>query len=355
MVNSVPMETDQQQLAAATQELDLLRSFLPNGAQSSTPTPSTSPGSAQTASLQDSSQMDQANNEHKSKYHKGGPKGVQGKGRGHRGQPRVPFGSSWQAPAKTSGAHPPTPWKVPENYPWREGELMDMDPAQLRAAVNMLTTIVIRHEHQHAIARQDTSYVLFVRTDAPDSLAKSTYTLAQQWHETKAKEPEKLRHPMRVILFQHVIKVTMEKFEKMVASPSSRSTAVSLDWMSKDEQMVHGLKWDQEARKHVQDEQIKPLRIQEIREALQEILTACVEPLVVARFHATRKLAQEYTSQNLTMMLEIGLRTEQANLVWRRLNQLEKSGVWVAAGVYLRREGMQRSALAQRLAAITGS
>ena len=131
----------------------------------------------------------------------------------------------------------------------------------MKAIVKMLTTIVIRHENQHAIARQDTAFVLFVRTDAPDSLAKSTYILAQQWHETKAKTPEQLRHPMRVILFQRVIKVTMEKFEMMVASPSSRSTAVSLDWMSTDEQMVHGLKWDSEARKHVKDDQIKPLRI----------------------------------------------------------------------------------------------
>ncbi|CAE7365546.1 unnamed protein product [Symbiodinium sp. KB8] len=318
MANGVPMETDQQQ-------------------------------------LEDHSQADQTNGEHRQKYHKGGPKGVQGKGRGQRGQPKVPFGNSWRSPARAQGAHPQTPWKVTENYPWREGELMDMDPAHIKAAIQMLTTVVIRHESQHAIARQDTSYVLFVRTDVPDSLAKSTFAVAQQWQEIKAKTPEKLRHPMRAILFQHVIKVTMEKFEMMVASPSSRSTAVSLDWMSTDEQKVNGLKWDPEARKHVKDDQIQPLGIQEIREALQEILAACIEPLVIARFHATRKLAQEYTSQNLTMMLEIGLRTEQANLVWRRLNQLEKSGVWVAAGVYLRREGMQRSALVQRLAAITGS
>ena len=355
MANGVPMETDQQQLEAATRELDLLRSFIPAGTQNPAPTPSTNPGSAPTASLQDHSQADQTNGEHRQKYHKGGPKGVQGKGRGQRGQPKVPFGNSWRSPARAQGAHPQTPWKVTENYPWREGELMDMDPAHIKAAIQMLTTVVIRHESQHAIARQDTSYVLFVRTDVPDSLAKSTFAVAQQWQEIKAKTPEKLRHPMRAILFQHVIKVTMEKFEMMVASPSSRSTAVSLDWMSTDEQKVNGLKWDPEARKHVKDDQIQPLGIQEIREALQEILAACIEPLVIARFHATRKLAQEYTSQNLTMMLEIGLRTEQANLVWRRLNQLEKSGVWVAAGVYLRREGMQRSALVQRLAAITGS
>ena len=155
---------------------------------------------------------------------------------------------------------------------------------------------------------------------------------------------------MRTILFQHVIKITAERFEKMVATPSSRSKAVAMDWMSTDEQMVNGLKWDSEARKHVKDDTVAPLRIQEVREALQETLVAC---LVVARFHATRKLAEEYSSQTITMMLEIGLRTEHAQLVWKHLNRMERSGVWAAAGVYVRREGMQRSALGQRLAAIT--
>ncbi|CAE7215730.1 unnamed protein product [Symbiodinium sp. KB8] len=157
------------------------------------------------AAIVKQSEADQTNGEHRQKYHKGGPKGVQGK-----------------------GAYPQTPWKVPENYPWREGELMDVDQAQLKAAVQMLTTIVIRQENQRAIARQGTSYVLFVRHDG------------------------KVRNDGG-----------------------------------------NGLKWDPEARKHVKDDHIQPLGIQEIRE--------------------------EYTSQNLTMMLEIGLRTEKANLVWRRL------------------------------------
>ena len=84
------------------------------------------------------------------------------------------------------------------------------------------------------------------------------------------------------------------------------------------------------------------------------MIKACVEPLVIGRYHATRKLAEQYKSSTLTMLLEIGLRTEAANLMWRKLHLLERSGVWVAAGAFLRRESMQRSGLAQRLAAVTG-
>ena len=104
----------------------------------------------------------------------------------------------------------------------------------------------------------------------------------------------------------------------------------------------------------MKDTTIQPIKINQAREALKEMVVACVEPGVVARYHATRKLAEQYRSPTLTMLLEVGLRTDEANLMWKRLVQLEKSGVWVASGVFLRRESMSRSGLAQRLAAVTG-
>ena len=64
-------------------------------------------------------------------------------------------------------------------------------------------------------------------------------------------------------------------------------------------------------------------------------------------YHATRKMAEQYKSSTLTMLLEIGLRTDSAGLMWKRLHMLERSGVWAAAS-------MQRSGLAQRLAKVTG-
>ena len=160
--------------------------------------------------------------------------------------------------------------------------------------------------------------------------------------------------PMRTMLFQHLLTEVKQRFEKMVETPSSRSTAASLDWLTSDETAINGLRWDAEAKKHVKDGGLKPIKIQEAREALEEMIKACVEPLVIGRYHATRKLAEQYKSSTLTMLLEIGLRTEAANLMWRKLHLLERSGVWVAAGAFLRRQSMQRSGLAQRLAAVTG-
>ncbi|CAE7501552.1 unnamed protein product, partial [Symbiodinium necroappetens] len=308
MEQSQAMETDQQQLEAATKELALLQALVPSGPGPVTqvPSPSASPGSASTAPTAEQGRTDRRNEDHQQKYHKESQKGVQGKGKGAKNTPKAPFANSWRTPARNY-AQQQGQWKVPENYPWREDELMDMDPVQLRATVSMLTRLVLRHDTQHAIARQDSAFVLFVRTDAPDSLAKSTHKIAQQWHDLKANSPDKLRHPMRTILFQRMIKVTADRFEKMVATPSSRSTAVAMEWMSTDEQMVHGLKWDAEARKHVKDETVAPLRIQEV---------PCHE-------EARGGVLQ---SDTITMMLEIGLRTEHAQLVWKHLNRLGNRG-----------------------------
>ena len=90
------------------------------------------------------------------------------------------------------------------------------------------------------------------------------------------------------------------------------------------------------------------------KEMLVHITKLCVTPLVINRFHATGPLAETYSNPTLTMMLQIGLRTEEANMVWRNLNILSQCSVWVAAGTYLRHERMQRSALANRLASMSG-
>ena len=46
------------------------------------------------------------------------------------------------------------------------------------------------------INRQDTSYVIFLRTDIVKSLAVSTYEIGQKWKQAKAADPESLCRPL---------------------------------------------------------------------------------------------------------------------------------------------------------------
>ena len=161
-------------------------------------------------------------------------------------------------------------------------------------------------------------FVIFLKTDVPDSLATTTYVLGQKWHETKSATPEKLEAPMRAILFQHLVKTVMDRFEKMVGCPSARSKAVGLGWLSEDETQILGVRWDAENHQHVKDPEVTPLSIAVVREALQELVAMSTRPLVVTRYHATRKLAEQYTSPTLTMLLEVGNRRRgRGSTSWR--------------------------------------
>ena len=77
--------------------------------------------------------------------------------------------------------------------------------------------------------------------------------------------------------------------------------------------------------------------------------TAAPNPFVVHRFHGTLSLAEEYQSSTITMLCEIGLRTDAAAKAWMTLDRLCHNATWLPAGCYLRHERMQRSALANRI------
>ncbi|CAE6921908.1 usp-46, partial [Symbiodinium sp. CCMP2456] len=258
--------------------------------------------------------------ESQTKYHKGdlqGNKGAQGKGRGGRGQSwkdnKNGYGGSWGQP-KHGGhqwgqSHQPPPADHRGHDPWSEENQVIDNSEDYQAALRMIAKLVIRHEHQIMIGRQDSGFVVFIQTGVPESLAKTTHMMAQSWHNMKANTPEKLTSPMRVILFQHLVKTVAAQFEKMLQTPSSRSSAIEMGLLNKNEDAIPGLRWDAEQRKHVEDPEVAQVPITTVREALQEILLLCTKPLVIARYHATRKLAAEYQGPTLTMMLEVGMRT----------------------------------------------
>ena len=56
---------------------------------------------------------------------------------------------------------------------------------------------ILRHESQHCTNRLDTGFVIFLQTDSRNSVAVSTYKMAQQWHAVKNQTPDKLEAPMR--------------------------------------------------------------------------------------------------------------------------------------------------------------
>ena len=361
---------DKRCLQEATKELDMLRGSDANDSGIHAEAPIASTPAPATMSLSPGPNHLQAKEESPDrapKFPRPATKGQSGKGLQQRDpqwgkQNRSKgFGGTWQQHRgwKRQGAKQESRAGLSQGQwgeKWEEDqELVEDESYDAKTLLNMVVMLPLRHESQHCISRIDSGFVAFLRTDVPQNLATSTYQVAQVWHDTKTKTPERLNAPMRAVLMQHLIKTVLERLQKMMETPSSRSTAVSLGWLTEDEKVVTGLRWNQETRTHVRDEQIQPIDVQEVKAALAELVVLVKEPMVVARYHATRPLSEQYQSPNLTMLMEIRLRTEQSHQAWRHLYRLKQSAVWVAADAFVRQERIQRSPLAQKLAALIKS
>ena len=225
--------------------------------------------------------------------------------------------------------------------------------AELKAIVGMLTTLILRQEVQLNISKQDTSYVVFINTKEPQSLAHTLHGVGVQWHKLKQEAPDQITSPMRIVMFQHFIEVVQTRFLRMLESPSSKSKPIELGFMQEKDGKIPGLRWDPAKGQHILDSQIEALSPEEVKGNLSRLLVLCAKDRVVARFHGMRKLSEEYTSPTLGMFLEVGLRTQEAQEFWNLLHRLSQSAVWMVAGCYLRHERLHLSALAKRLAAVS--
>ena len=221
---------------------------------------------------------------------------------------------------------------------------------ELRVMLGMVTTLLLRHEVQLNINRLDTGFMIFLQTTTPNSIAHTTFQIGNRWKDAKQNDPSSLSQPMRVVIFQHLLTVVKERFKAMLHSPSSRSKASDLGWISSSGKEVYGLRWNPANKQHEKDHMLPTLTPEEIETALTELIALAAKPLVIHRYHATRQLAEQYASPTLAMMLEVGNRADDAQAAWRHLHRLSQSAVWAAAGCYMRHERLKMGALAQKLA-----
>ena len=220
--------------------------------------------------------------------------------------------------------------------------------AQGAQVLVMMGNLLLRHEDQQNITRLDGGFVLFLRTDVDNNLAKGLYRTAQQWKTTKQQYPEKLELPMRVVLFQSVVMSTAARWEKVISDPELLKKAIEAKWISPDGQTTLCLQWDN-TKPHMPAHGGNHVPIKEVSTLLMELVTLAKLPLVVNRFHATRPLSEEYSSPVLPMLIEVGGRADAANKAWQILDRLAYTSVWISSTTYLRHERLQRSQLANRV------
>ena len=84
---------------------------------------------------------------------------------------------------------------------WQSHQRDDDDvTAMLRAKIDLLTRLILRHEDSINIWRAECSYVMFVRTGIPGSLVPSLFAAKDEWQRLRKDTPEKVKSPLRCVL-----------------------------------------------------------------------------------------------------------------------------------------------------------
>ncbi|CAE7463291.1 Crnkl1 [Symbiodinium sp. CCMP2456] len=285
---------DKNQLAAATEELRLMETLAPKGLIG-LPASVQMEVDTQPEGLQDSTQEQQGQPERPTKWQKPSAKGQGGGGKGRNQQGTSRYGSSWKGQGRGQSQTRKEGGQAEKPQPNMAKELQ-----VLRTRMDMITALLLRRDNQLMIARLDSAFIFFLRTDMQGSLAVSLYHTGLTWKTAKEKEPQKLESPMRVVLMQAMLASVMARFEQLMST---------------------------DAKTHIIDPAGKTLTPEEVLKSLADLVILAKAPLVINRFHATRPMAQDYNSQALC-----------------------RSAVWIASGVYMRQDKLQPAALAQRIA-----
>ena len=281
----------QRHLAEATEELRLIESLAPAGSagfgsrttRRETAQPREGVESAEQWELPTPDQdRDKEKDDRPSKWRRPDAKGPGGRGKGRNGngaKDKTYENSSWEQQQGHWETHP-RHWEDHR----AEGQLKEL--RQLRQSVDLLTTLVLRHDNQLTINAQDTAYMIFVRTDIPGNLAAILYEAGQAWNAIKEATPEKLSAPMRIILMQKLLSVVLQRLTQIMEPGDKQEQAKQLGWLSADGKDMHAMRWDPERKRHVLNPAIPATSVDTIKEALTEMIVLCQTPDVAAHEQA---------------------------------------------------------------------
>ena len=219
-----------------------------------------------------------------------------------------------------------------------------MSTYQLKELCTMMARLLLRHSDQLAINRCEAGYMLFLQAQGMLSLVADLYQVAQVWKQAKEQAPETITLPLRVVMFKHVIDLLLSRLEACQATETSAKEAQEMLILDEHHNIPY-LEWDPKAKTLRIKKDKEALPMAEATRILKDLQRLVLIPLVVMRFHSTRKLVKEHKGEILPMMLQIGYRTPEAQLAWNHLSRLTRSGLFRTCALSFRAEKMGRSAL----------
>ncbi|CAE7197907.1 unnamed protein product [Symbiodinium sp. CCMP2592] len=283
------------------------------------------------------SQMYTSNREHKRGFHTEQPKETpSGNGNGHGKGPNKWPKANYKGGHSTDGSG----WGSHKNDYWSKQSWdkdKDKETAQLAKLCTSMARLVLRHEDQQSIDRSEKGFILFCQAKGLLSIVPDLKRTAEAWTQQKEQTPEQLTLPMRSALLHQLVDVWYTRMEAVPQTEESRQNAREMLILDSSGNVPY-LQYNREEQRLEIKTDRDPMTLERTLEILRELKDLVLLPLTTLRFHAARRRALQNPGEIVPMMLEVGLRTPEADRAWNILSRLSHSGACRAVALSMRQE-----------------
>ena len=253
------------------------------------------------------------------------------------------YGTGWGA----KGHHQDW-WSQDKTKASKEKEKNSPEQEEVKALCISMSRLLLRHEGQQSIDRSEKGFILFCQARGMLSIIPDLIRTLETWAKMKEEQPTTLTLPQRAAMLQQMVKIWHTRLEAVTASEESKEQAQKMLILNPDGTVPY-LQYNRQEQQMEVKKDREPMEYAEVMKLLVELQDLVLLPLSTQRFHAARKSAMtpSYKGEIVPMMLEVGLRTPEADRTWNILARLSHSGACRAIAATMRQERLGRSALAK--------
>ncbi|CAE7333704.1 unnamed protein product, partial [Symbiodinium sp. KB8] len=260
----------------------------------------------------------------KPKWNRPASKGQQSYGKGHSG-------GSWKDPKD--------PWS------YEPAQLGEQEQEFLRNVAKML----MRHESEMRLLRQDTTWMMFVDTQEQGVLSLIQEKSAK-WQELY--QEKKVTSSLRTVLLIGVFQELATRLQALLQDQDRLNKMHSVGWLVSGEQALNPKwvyqQWSPE-KQTVEVSSQAPILYSLALDAIQAVINNVGGPGVLLRFRSTRPLTEKITGEVMPFALVLSMRGQLAMQVHQALGILSGCACLKVAGLRVRPDRGQQSTLAKAL------
>ena len=209
------------------------------------------------------------------------------------------------------------------------------------ALIKAMGRLLIRQETSLQVMKQNTAWNVYLQPGQQGPLP--LLFRASEAYRAEA-QTKHMAMPLRAQLLHTLFQTVLKCVQTITSDQAQQKAVKDKGWMTAAGTWAYQ-RWDPTAQALIVDPDRSPLEHQELISLLGALAEAVKRRDVIHKFNATHPVALEQTGPS-KFLLEVGLRAVGVADVWAGLETLHCQSALQLCGMQLRRETLQRSALA---------